>query len=399
MIAAIGALALAAVLALVLALVIPGGGEGPAPASPTRPPGPPSSTGGPLRAGPPALPAPATEQLGANVGVLFNSMNYTQAQIDAQLAALAHTGATLIRSDALWEATEPAPPVNGVPHYDWRFDDRIAASLAAYRLHWLPIIDYSPRWARSVPGAEHSPPTSQVDYAAYAAAVAARYGVGGAFWRLHPHLPPEPVETYSIWNEPDTKFFWQPHPDPAAYARLYLRARVAITSVQPRARVIIGGLAHPARFLPALLAAAPRLRGHLDGVEIHPYGGNPFAVLARVREARLALRSLGLTNVPLYVTEFGWTTQPPGAMNYVPASLRPQFIFDTIAALRHTDCGLAAVLLYAWFTPERDPKNAQDWFGIDPANARPGPAVDAFTRALGAAGGTSSSTARLCAAG
>ncbi|MGZ4294246.1 MAG: hypothetical protein ACXVRM_08395, partial [Solirubrobacteraceae bacterium] len=37
----------------------------------------------------------------------------------------------------------------------------------------------------------------------------------------------------------------------------------------------------------------------------------------------------------------------------------------------HLRCGLAATLLYTWVTPERDPGDAQDWYGIasptDPA--------------------------------
>src|SRR5205807_96579 len=133
------------------------------------------------------------------------------------------------------------------------------------RLRWLPVIDYSPRWARSIRGVDHSPPVSAVAYAAYAGALAARYGVGGSFWLLHPRLPAEPVTTYEIWNEPDSSFFWKLRPDPGVYARLYERARAAITSVQPRARVIIGGLTRPRKFLPALLRAEPRLQGHIDG--------------------------------------------------------------------------------------------------------------------------------------
>ncbi len=339
---------------------------------------------------------PTSEQLGANVGVLFSLGIYGPARIDAQLSALARSGATLVRADAPWEATEPEPPAGGVPRYNWRFDDRIAASLAAHRLQWLPVIDYSPPWARSLPGVDHSGPTSPVAYAAYAGALAARYGPGGSFWRTHPGLHPEPVETYEIWNEPDNATFWEPQPDPAAYARLYLRARVAITSMQPQARVIIGGLTQPTRFLPALLAAEPELRGHIDGVGIHPYGRDPQLVLARVRRARLTLRSLGMPGVPLYVTEFGWMTRPDGRGS-ASAAARPRDIFQTLTALRHTDCGVAAALLYAWFTPGPNPRTPQGWFGIDPLQPTRTAAVTAFTEALSPrVNGTFAS--RLCSA-
>ncbi len=394
MAAAAGALVLAGLLALILAS--PGGQNHPETVTAFgrlgKPPWP--LRIGPLRPGPPAQPPPRTEQLGVNIGLLFSLRIYGQALIYAQLSALARTGATLVRFDAPWEAAEPAPPVHGI-HYDWRLDDRIASALAAHHLQWLPIIDYSPPWVRSVRGLAHSAPSSAAAYAAYAGALAARYGTGGTFWRAHPELPPEPVQTYEIWNEPDSALFWQPRPDPAAYARLYLRARVAITSVQPTARVIVGGLTNPRTFLPELLSAEPMLRGHIDGVAIHPYGHDPEAVLARVRAARLALRSLGMGSVPLYVTEFGWSTQPAGGFGFAPANLRPRFIYETMAALRHTDCGLAAVLLYAWFTPELNPANKQDWFGIDPPRPGPSPAVRAFSAAL-RGGVASPANAGLC---
>ena len=383
---AVGALALAAVVALVLSLT--SGGNGGHRAGPVRA----------LRPGPPAEAAPPTEQLGANVGLLFNLRTYSRRQIDAQLAALARTGATLARADAAWEATEPDPPAGGVAHFQWEFDDGIAAALAAHRLRWLPVIDYSPPWARSIRGVDHSPPVSAADYASYAGALAARYGPGGSFWRTHPGLPREPVQTYEIWSEPDSAFFWKPRPAPTAYAQLYVRARAAIKSVQPQARVIIGGLTHPTAFLPALLSARPALRGHIDGVAIHPYGRDPQAVLARVRRARQTLRSLGMAGVPLYVTEFGWRTRPARGSYFAPASERPRLIFRTLAALRRTDCGLAAVLLYAWFSPERGQRNGQYWFGIDPPRPGPTPGVRAFTAAL-RVGRTGPSASRLCSPG
>ena len=132
------------------------------------------------------IPAPPSQVFGINVNRLFNDLTYTQAHIDAQLAAVRATGATVARSDALWEAAEPHAPAGGRHRYDWSFDDQIAGSLAAHGLTWLPIIDYTAPWAQSVSGQDHSPPRSDADYAAYAGAFAARYGSGGTFWRAHP---------------------------------------------------------------------------------------------------------------------------------------------------------------------------------------------------------------------
>lgn len=333
---------------------------------------------------PPSKPSPAGVQFGANTGLLFNSRSNSPATITDQLNALRATGATVARSDAPWEATEPTPPSGSIHHYDWAFDDLVAASLATAGLSWLPVIDYSAPWARSVPGQDHSAPDA-AEYAAYAAQVAARYGTGGSFWQDHPQLPAHPVQTYEIWNEPDNPVFWYPHPDAAAYADLYLRTRAAIDAVQPDARVIVGGLTHPATFLPGLLAVAPALRNELDGVAIHPYGASPQAILDKVKAARAALGSLGLGAVPLYVTEVGWTTRPPGALDYLSAHLRPGYLQQTLTELGHTGCGLAAVFVYAWVTPERNPSDPQDWFGIHPPAGGTSPDTAAFTQGLRAA--------------
>jgi hypothetical protein len=341
----------------------------------------------------PALTPPAGQVFGVNVNLLFNDFSYTPAQISAQLAAVRLTGATVGRSDALWEATEPHAPVDGRHTYNWGFDDLIAGSLAAHGLTWLPILDYSAPWAQSIPGQDHSPPRSDADYAAYAGAFAARYGDGGTFWRLHPALTPEPVTAIEIWNEPDNPEFWVPHPDAAAYAALYLAARDAIDAADPAIHVLVGGLTAPAAFLPQMLAAQPLLRGHTDGVAIHPYG-SPGLVLDRVRAARATLVSLGMAAVPLYVTEFGWTTDPPGALDYVPAARRPDDILGTLTDLGHVRCGLAATLLYTWVAPQADPTNSQDWFGIaDPSDpARATADVQAFAAGLRAAVAPASGT-------
>jgi len=377
-----GALSAAAVLAaLALGVGILASTGGPSSDPGTSSPTPGGDAHAPS-AGAAAQPPPTTEQFGASVNRLFNDHAYSGAQIDAQLQALAATGATVARSDALWEATEPAPPSGGKHRYDWGFDDLIAGSLAQHGLRWLPILDYSPSWARTVPGLLHSPPASASQFATFAAAFAARYGPGGAFWREHPQLAALPVDTYEVWNEPDNPEFWSPTPDPASYVDLYLSARDAVDAVDPSARVIVGGLSDPAAFVPAMIDARPDLAGHVDGIAIHPYGANPSVVLARVRAARQVLVAAGLGGAALYVTEFGWTTHPASALGYAPAQARPGYIATALAALGHTDCGVAAALLYTWVTPERDLSDHNDWFGIHPPGGGASTDTDAFVAGL-----------------
>ena len=332
----------------------------------------------------PARPAPSGEQFGANVNLLFNDQDSGDARIGHQLAALRGAGATLARSDALWEASEPVAPNGTRRRFDWSFDDEIAGELAAHGLSWLPILDYSVSWAQSVAGEDHSPPRSDADYAAYAQAFAARYGTGGSFWKTHPSLPALPVTAIEIWNEPDNPEFWQPTPNASAYADLYTAARNAIDAVDPAARVIVGGLTNPTSFLPAMLSARPQLRGHLDGVAIHPYGTPPI-MRDRVVAARRTLDALGLGSTPLYVTEFGWTTAPLGAPDYASPATRTGDISQALSTLSSLDCGIAAGLIYTWYSPETDPGNSQDWYGIDSLDGEPTADTAAFAAGLRAA--------------
>ncbi len=159
--------------------------------------------------------------------------------------------------------------------------------------------------------------------------------------------------------------------------------------------MIVGGLKSPATFLPAMLAARPQLRGHIDGVAIHPYG-DPLVVLSKIRAARATIESLGLGPVPLYVTEFGWTTSPPAAIAYAPTRKRLGYVTDTLAALGHLDCGVAAAVLYTWVSPGRDPSDSQDWYGINGIDGAATPSVAAFRAGLRAAQGPRAPL-RLCA--
>ncbi len=206
------------------------------------------------------------------------------------------------------------------------------------------------------------------------------------------------MQTYEVWNEPDNPEFWQPVPSPAVYADLYLATRRAVLGIDPAARVIVGGLTHPENFLPQMLQAQPALGGHMDGVGIHPYGPSPLVVLSRVRQARAVVASLGLGAVPLYVTEFGWTIHPRGALSWAPERLRPGYIAATIAALGHTNCGLAATLLYTWVTPERNSADKEDWYGIHPPDGGISADTQAFTEGVHRAGAPARELL-LCGAG
>ena len=134
-----------------------------------------------------------------------------------------HVGS--IRLDANWEYVQYGGPSS----FDWSQYDQLVGAIRAEGMSIDFIIDGCASWA-STSGALFAQPSSADQFATWAADVAARYGSGGS-------------TTYEIWNEPNSAQFWQPAPDPAAYAQDLIAAYQAIKQVQPNQMVISGGLA------------------------------------------------------------------------------------------------------------------------------------------------------------
>jgi hypothetical protein len=263
-----------------------------------------------LEAGPPM----ARDFFGMNAQIVAQAAQAGKVDYAEQQAAqIARTGVGFVRSSFDWALVEPDPPVDGRHAYDFAGLDPWVAALARNHLRWLPTVKGGPvpNWA-GIPAVTaecgtNSPPARTADYAALLDALARRYGREGSFWDEHPDLPYEPITNYEAWNEPNFARLWCPEPDPSAYARLYLAAREAVHAVDPKAVVLLGGLAAfpvdeagppakltPDTFLSQAVEAVPRLADEVDAVAVHPYGANPEAVLAALGRFRSALDANGL---------------------------------------------------------------------------------------------------------
>jgi hypothetical protein len=285
---------------------------------------------------------------------------------------------------AWWPDLEPGPPVDGVHRYSWsELDERVAA-LARRRLQWEPLLSFSATWGSRVDGDYRAAPDGPDDFAAFARALAARYGRGGSFWSEHPELPALPVTAYEVWNEENAKAYWDPATS-GEYADLYAATRDAIHGVDSSARVVVGGLAAADRagvvpaddFLRAMYAHRPGLRGSVDAVGLHPFAPEPRGVYARVAAFREALDEIAGPGVPIEVTEVGWTTTD------TPEQTRASYIGQVAATLARSDCGIERVVPYAWLGPEQDASDREQWFGIANRDGSPKPSATAYANAVG----------------
>jgi hypothetical protein len=279
----------------------------------------------------------------------------------APLAAARAVGITRGRIDFPWGAVQP----NGPDSADYRWTDAAVAALAAQGIQAAPMLGYSAGWAASSQGDDKTPPRRLSDYSRFAMLMVRRYGPGGSFWQARPDLPYLPVGRWEVWNEPNLPpAFWKTGRDPALYGRLYLAARAVIRAVDPRARVIVGGLhSSDIAFVTDMYRADPGLHGNVDGLGIHPYATTVQVVLAAVRGFRAALDAAGEASVPMEVTEVGW--QREGNTNLtVSEQTRAGYLASVVDILARSDCGIDALEPYAWETGERDPANGEDWYGI-----------------------------------
>jgi polysaccharide biosynthesis protein PslG len=301
----------------------------------------------------------------------------------AQLAAMKAIGITSVRVDADWATVQPAGPLA----FSWTRLDHVVSSARAAGMSVDLVVDGCPRWAAlaGTSGDSSPQPASSAQYATWAADVARRYA-------------PEGVNTFEIWNEPNSALFWQPKPNPSAYTADLVAAYSAIKEIDPSAFVISGGLAPtPTKnqnisaidFLKAMYADGAK--GSFDALGYHAYSfpelpdayGSGWSQMARTSPS---LRSVMIRNgdgiKPIWVTEFG---APSGGPDGVGEPAQATALAQAVANAKAT-AWVGALYVYTWEDNGIDPRNDQDWFGLLTAG---GSAKSAY-RALAAAIGSSS---------
>ena len=147
-------------------------------------------------------------------------MGEAEMYMDGHARAMASGGLQVVRA----EATTEMPPTPLTRAFYWVDEDTFELSLAAAGLRWYPFIAYAPLTFRGGGRSHPTAPKRIPDYAAFAAALARRYGPRGSFWQEHPGLPKLPVTTYEIWNEENSTAYWRPQRTaPEEYAELLPR--------------------------------------------------------------------------------------------------------------------------------------------------------------------------------
>ncbi len=215
----------------------------------------------------------------------------TVAGIRRDLETLRQAGARYYRFAIGWDGVETAPG-----EYAWGYWDELIRLAPEYGVTLLPYVCYTPAWLSADPHDYwRRPPADPEAFGAFMYAIASRYRGKVASWEL--------------WNEPDIENYWLG--SAAEFAALVRAGARQVRRADPKALVVLGGMAKArSPFLEELLREQ-RLGEVLDVVNVHGYLETWDPQPAEDYPQRLqAVRDLLDETAPgldLWLAEFGYS--------------------------------------------------------------------------------------------
>ena len=305
-------------------------------------------------------------QLGVSAGLRF----FAGRNLCEETSLAQATGVKSVREDLSWADAEPRPG-----EFRWSLFDHVLRAAADAGLVVLPVIDDPPRWAAAT---ESTVPAKPGAYATFVAAVVRRYGPAGAFWAARPAIAQRAPVWFELWNEP---YFATAGPNPGRYARLVRAAVIAGRSADHRARFLIEATltyrtatGEDRNWIAAMYRAVPDLGQFIDGVAVHPYGGDPRVYTpqadtasepGRIAQIHQQFADRGDGDRPFWVTEIGWSTCR-GGDECVSETEQAQYL-KSFLALSTTTWSSYVRAVYVFGLRDHAPgarDDPQNWYGL-----------------------------------
>jgi hypothetical protein len=264
----------------------------------------------------------------------------------------------------------------------------MVAGAEYYGLDLVVRLDHHPAWASEVELSLNAPPGDLADYAYFVRRVAKRYrGRVGA---------------YIIWNEPNLAIEWGgAPPDPAAFTELLQVGYEAVKTADPDALVIAAGLAPTNSsnrdamdervFLQEMYQAGAS--AYFDGLAAHPYSfGQPPDVpdnkteqpaFGRLAELRAIMVKNGDAHKPVWITEMGWTVDPPPEQLNIKVDLAQQatYLADSLKIIRRDWPWVE--LITVWNLSVPTPGDPFGGYSLLDFNREPRPVYHTWRQAIG----------------
>jgi hypothetical protein len=301
--------------------------------------------------------------------------------LDSRLNTLDSLGVKTVRFTLVWNEIAPQKPASGTdPNdeaYNWSAFDPVMDGLRAHHITPLITLWGSPKWANGGKAPNGLPKTGFGDFA-FAAAK---------------HYPW--VRMWTVWNEPNTHVFSVPV-SPSLYVKNLLNPAYASLHRANRANKVAGGVTSPRKtasgLSPTAFAMGMRAaHAHLDAYAANPYPSSkvetPFhdpcsfcktLTMARLPQIRRLVTQLFGASKQLWLTEYGYQTNPPDRVLGVSWAKQAQYIGQ--AALRVWEQPGATVLIQ--FLVQDEPSIGGWQSGLYTAAGKPKPSRSAFALPL-----------------
>lgn len=297
-------------------------------------------------------------------------------EIPALIQAMKDAHVQVARLGIRWTVVEPERG-----KWNWTKVDSVVRQLREARIDILVTLMSVPAWASEVKPEEVKgfwdsfAPKHMEDWSEYAKRTTARYKKDVRYWE--------------IWNEENGSDFYRPMPDEKTYVLLLKTANLAIKAEDPKATVVLGGLAMNGvianpwspdkveNFLQRIYDAGGK--AYFDVVNIHPYvlptkDQGPAYGAKLTRDTVSVMRKNGDGKKPLWITEDGCATG--GA---VTEAMQAEHLTNTF----HEFAKIPEVKAVYWFTL-RDYESAicggEDSMGLMAHDGHRKPAFDAYKK-------------------
>ncbi|MBE7551014.1 MAG: hypothetical protein HS126_08065 [Anaerolineales bacterium] len=282
-----------------------------------------------------------------------------------------------------WREIEPTQN-----QFHWEVPDRVVAGAEYYGLDLVVRLDQHPAWVSSVDLALNAPPEKLEDYHDFVQRVASRYRGR--------------IRAYIIWNEPNLAIEWGgQRPDPVAFTELLRVGYQAVKAGDPQALVVAAGLAptnsndtqavDDRPFLQAMYRAGAG--AYFDILGAHPYsfGQAPDApesdrnhpAFRRLAELRRIMVEHGDRHKPVWITEMGWTIDPPPDQADIGVSQEQQatYLVEALELIRHEWPWVELVTV--WNLSRPTPGDPFGGYSLLDETGRPSPSYTAWQQAVG----------------
>lgn len=306
------------------------------------------------------------QQLGKRIGFTVGDhlATMSEQELEESLADMESLGVGWLRFDMAWDIAQPEQGDT----FEWARSDRIVLAARKHNLKVLPILTFTPKWARQPECIDtfKCAPVDNADFARFAAEAARHYAPMG-------------VQTWEIWTEPNTTFFWRPLPNAEVYVDLLKKSYTAIKQVDPQATVISAGLS-PAENKKGSITQLDYFesmyrygaKDYMDAVGYHPYSypslpGNvlEWSAWSQMSDLDRSIRSImsdnGDGDKQVWVTEFGAPTNGP--LNFADEYLQNYMIEDAIRQMSETPW-MATLFFHSYKDLGTEQNNIENFFGV-----------------------------------